>query len=100
MSDLYMDAHMLNGDVGDEQEHVGGQPHDMVDHPPHYQSGNGIECIDAIHAALGDQGFVDHCRGTAIKYAWRSGKKTEHAEDLRKAAWYLERAAQVLETSS
>ena len=26
---------------------------DMVNHPPHYQSDNGIECIDAIRAALG-----------------------------------------------
>lgn len=70
---------------------------DMVNNPSHYQSDSGIECIDAIRAALGRDGFVAHCRGTAIKYAWRSGKKAAHAEDLRKAAWYLERAAQALE---
>ena len=71
--------------------------YDAVNHPAHYQSDNGIECIDAIRAALGDEAFVAHCRATAIKYCWRSGKKGRHAEDLRKAAWYLQEAAEVLE---
>lgn len=72
---------------------------DNVNHPEHYQSDNGIECIDSIRAALGLDGFVAHCRGTAIKYSWRSGKKQAHAEDLRKAAWYLTRAAEALESA-
>lgn len=72
---------------------------DNVSHPQHYQSDNGIECIDAIRAALGLDGFVAHCRGTAIKYAFRAGKKQAHAEDLRKAAWYLTRAAEALEAN-
>lgn len=63
---------------------------DMVNHPPHYQSDNGIECIDAIRAALGRDGFVSYCTGNAIKYLWRD--KTDRVEDLRKAAWYLNRA--------
>lgn len=65
---------------------------DMVNHPPHYQSDNGIECIDAIRAALGRDGFVSYCTGNAIKYLWRD--KTDRVEDLRKAAWYLNRAIQ------
>lgn len=73
--------------------------YDAVNHPEHYQSESGIECIDAIRASLGLDGFVAYCRGNAIKYSWRSGKKSEHAEDLRKAAWYLDRAAQELEKS-
>lgn len=75
---------------------------DMVNKPDHYQSDNGIECIDAIEAALGLEGFVSHCRGTAIKYAWRSGKKdpAKRAEDLRKGAWYLERAAESLDKAN
>lgn len=68
---------------------------DMVNHPPHYQTG-GIECIDAIRAALGLEGFVAYCRGNSIKYSWRAGKKDETAQDLRKAAWYLNRAADEL----
>lgn len=74
-----------------------GAAYDAVNHPEHYQSESGIECIDAIRASLGLDGFVAYCRGNAIKYSWRSGKKSEHAEDLRKAAWYLERAAKELD---
>lgn len=69
---------------------------DMVDHPAHYTRG-GVECIDAIRSALGERGFVDHCRACAIKYAWRSPHKGAEAEDLRKAAWYLSRAADELD---
>lgn len=70
--------------------------HDPVNWPAHYTAG-GIECIDAIRSALGEDGFIAYCRGNAIKYAWRSGLKKEHAEDLRKAAWYLTRAANALD---
>jgi len=70
---------------------------DLVNHPPHYQTAAGLECIDAIQAALGDAGFVAYCRGNVMKYAWRTGLKGDPAADLRKAAWYASRGAQVLE---
>lgn len=63
---------------------------DMVNHPPHYQSDNGVECIDAIRAALGRDGFIAYCRGNAIKYLWRD--KVNNVEDRNKAAWYINRA--------
>lgn len=63
---------------------------DMVNHPPHYQSDNGIECIDAIRAALGRDGFIAYCRGNAIKYLWRD--KVNNVEDCNKAIWYINRA--------
>ena len=62
---------------------------DMVNHPPHYQ-GDGIECIDAIRAALGKEGFIAYCRGNALKYTWR--EKADSVEDRNKAIWYLTRA--------
>ena len=62
----------------------------MVNHPPHYQSDNGIECIDAIRAALGREGFIAYCRGNAIKYLWRD--KVNNVEDRNKATWYINRA--------
>lgn len=69
----------------------GAQPApDMVNHPPHYQSDNGIECIDAIRAALGRDGFIAYCIGNSMKYQWR--EKADKLEDMRKAAWYLNRA--------
>ncbi len=60
---------------------------DMVNHPPHYNHGD-IECIDAIEAALGKDGFQAYCRGAALKYLWRTDYKGG-LEDLEKAAWYL-----------
>ena len=65
---------------------------DMVNHPPHYQSDNGIECIDAIRSALGKEGFIAYCRGNAMKYTWRD--KSDNIEDWKKAAWYLNKAAE------
>jgi hypothetical protein len=63
---------------------------DMVNHPPHYTQG-GVECIDAIEAALGPEGFRAFLRGQVMKYTWRAGLKGAAAEDLAKAAWYLNR---------
>jgi hypothetical protein len=63
---------------------------DLINHPPHYTQG-GIECIDAIRAALGHDGFVAFLRGQVIKYQWRLGLKGAAAEDAGKARWYAAR---------
>ena len=62
---------------------------DYVNNPPHYTQG-AIECIDAIRAALGREGFKAFCRGNSIKYIWRYNKKGG-PEDLNKAQWYIDR---------
>ena len=62
---------------------------DNVNHPDHYTFGE-IECIDAIHAALGDEGFIAYCEGNAIKYLWRHRFKGGR-ESLEKARWYIDR---------
>lgn len=60
--------------------------------PAHYRSG-GLEAIDVIEKF--DLGF---CQGNALKYILRAGRKTDDARtDLRKAAWYIERAIAQLE---
>lgn len=64
---------------------------DMVEHPPHYTAG-GIECIDAIEAALTPEEFRGYCKGNVMKYTFRERMKGGD-EDLRKAAWYLARVA-------
>lgn len=61
---------------------------DMVNHPPHYNK-SGIECIDAIKAALGE-GFKAYCHGNIQKYLWRHPYKNG-LEDLKKARWYLDK---------
>ncbi|MGE7777362.1 DUF3310 domain-containing protein [Chitinophaga sp. NPDC101104] len=70
-----------------------GTAPDPVNHPSHYTAGS-IEVIDFIE----DQGF-DYLVGNAVKYLSRAGRKdpTKHAEDLRKAIWYINRKIQALE---
>lgn len=64
---------------------------DPVNHPPHYTQG-GLECIDAIRAALTAEEFRGFCKGNAIKYVWREAMKGGN-ESLAKAGWYMARAA-------
>lgn len=66
---------------------------DDVKHPSHYTDGN-IECIDYIQDKLSPQEFQGFCKGNALKYISRAGKKNpdKYNEDLKKAIWYLERA--------
>lgn len=65
---------------------------DMVNHPPHYTA-SGIECIEAIEAALTPEEFRGFCKGNALKYSWREKHKGGN-EDLKKAQWYLNRITQ------
>ena len=57
-----------------------------VNHPDYYKHG-GIEAIDAIEAwGLGFN------LGNVVKYIARAGHKTaDSLQDLKKAAWYLDR---------
>ena len=62
---------------------------DQVNHPPHYTDG-GIECIEAIEAALTPEEFRGYCKGNLMKYNWRERMKGG-TESLKKGQWYLER---------
>ena len=61
---------------------------DNVNHPAHYQTEGGIECIDMIRSTLGKEGFVAYCRGNVLKYIVRYDRKGG-VESLEKARWYL-----------
>lgn len=65
---------------------------DMVNHPRHYTSGN-IEVWDFII----DQD-LNYCRGSAVKYISRAGKKDDAIQDLNKAISFLKREIKRLET--
>lgn len=67
---------------------------DMVNSPPHYNQA-GIECIEAIFAALGPEGFKAYCKGNALKYMWRHQYKGKPVEDLQKAQWYINKIIEV-----
>jgi len=67
-----------------------GDTPDMVNAPPHYTQG-AVECIDAIKAALGKDGFAAWLRGQVIRYAWRMMHKGTPALDAGKLACYARR---------
>ena len=58
--------------------------------PDHYKQGD-IECIEAIKAALGPDGFKAYCRGQVVKYIWRAEHKGNSMVDYCKAEWYASR---------
>lgn len=58
---------------------------DNVNHPSHYTAHpSGIECIQVTE-------HMSFCVGNAVKYLWRADHKGNDIEDLRKAAWYINR---------
>lgn len=76
---------------------------DTVNHPPHYNAHpSGVECITIVE-------YMSFNVGNAIKYLWRAGLKysaepidmaaylsnlpaqEKRIEDLKKAAWYIDR---------
>jgi len=64
---------------------AGGDATDPVNHPRHYTSHpSGVECIQVTE----HMGFN---LGNAVKYIWRADLKNDAMEDLRKAAWYVQR---------
>ena len=69
---------------------------EMVNHPGHYSFGvdNQYEAIKVIEAW-----DLDFHLGNTVKYISRAGKKDTDKEiqDLKKAAWYLERKIKNLE---
>jgi hypothetical protein len=67
---------------------------DPVNHPTHYQSAGGIECIEALESLGLGKAF---CTGNAIKYLWRLNGKGKAVEDARKAQWYVQRLIEILE---
>lgn len=66
------------------------KPVDMVAHPPHYQTKNGLETIDVIEAFTDDlKGIEATDTGNVIKYICR-WKHKNGIEDLKKARWYID----------
>jgi Protein of unknwon function (DUF3310) len=63
---------------------------DKVNHPRHYNlHPSGVECIQVVE-------HMSFNVGNAIKYLWRADHKNG-IEDLRKAAWYVQREIARLE---
>lgn len=89
----------FNIDIADAMKYSVGKiekiPYDDINHPKRYIKG-GMECIDAIEAAIsnlpGKEGFLV---GQIIKYVWRYREK-DSLSSLEKAEWYLKRLIELV----
>ncbi len=68
---------------------------DPVDAPSHYRQGQ-IECIDAVKAMLGAEGFAYWLRGNMVAYLWRMPHKGEARKDAGKTRNLAERLERLL----
>lgn len=72
----------------------------MVSHPSHYQSKNGLEVIDVIEAFTADLSGIEATdTGNVIKYICR-WKGKNGLQDLKKAMWYLQHLINHVENQS
>ena len=68
---------------------------ESINHPEHYGGDNIYEAIKVIEAW-----DLDFSLGNTVKYISRAGKKdkSKEIEDLKKAAFYLDRKIKTLES--
>lgn len=64
-----------------------------VDHPAHYNTGK-FEVIDVI-----EDWKLNFNLGNVVKYIARADHKGKALEDLKKAAWYLQREINLREST-
>lgn len=70
---------------------------ERVQHPSHYQTNSGIECIDVMEACTEELSGAEAVNTSQIiKYIWR-WKKKNGLEDLKKARFYLDRLIKCVE---
>jgi hypothetical protein len=64
---------------------------DMVNHPKHYILADGLEFKDVVRATLTSEEYKGCCKGNALKYQFRAGKKdpSKIKEDYQKSVWFL-----------
>jgi len=65
-----------------------------INNPTHYD-GKTLKAIDVI-----EDFDLDFHLGNVIKYTLRAGKKDSALDDLKKAAWYLQRRISQIEDKS
>lgn len=63
---------------------------EAVKSPKHYKlPGLNIESIDVLRSVLTPEEFKGFCRGNALKYLIRAGKKDSELQDIKKASVYI-----------
>lgn len=57
---------------------------DNVNHPSHYVGRNGLEAVDVLKEFLTPEEFMGWCKGNALKYLLRAGRKMMFVRTWRK----------------
>lgn len=71
---------------------------DAVHSPKHYKlRGLDIESVDVIKAVLSDEEYCGWCKGNALKYLFRAGKKDDEVQDLSKCDVYVNWAIKAMD---
>ena len=70
----------------------------MVEHPPHYETGK-FECIEVMEETQGKEAVPNFCICNAFKYLYRHAKKNG-LEDVKKAIWYLNKFVELEERNN
>lgn len=90
---LYSYAEYIQKDIAESQTNNTDTEHtDEVHNPEHYKlDGLNIEVVDVIRAVLTDEEFKGWCKGNALKYLMRAGKKDKSKEkqDFAKAGVFI-----------
>lgn len=68
-----------------------GTQKEAVNHPLHYGGDTPYECIKVLRSWLSEEEYRGFCRGNALKYLCRVGKKDEAVQELKKARFYLDK---------
>lgn len=64
---------------------------DAVRSPKHYKLPRlNIESVDVLRSVLTPEEFKGFCRGNALKYLIRAGRKDNELQDIKKAGVYIE----------
>ena len=88
----------MSESVEKNAEELSNEVIDMVNSPPHYKlTGLVIVSVDVIRAVLTAEEFRGWCKGNAIKYLMRLGKKDKEIQDARKSIKFLEWLVKELE---
>ena len=85
-------AYIQNEQATKNSNNTDNKNTDEVHAPAHYKlNGLNIESVDVIRAVLTDEEFKGWCRGNALKYLMRAGKKDKAKEkqDFAKAGVFI-----------
>lgn len=97
--EITIDPELIKKQDPERESDSDASDNDDVNEPNHYQSSSGLECCEAIEAAVEDlQGVAAVYTGNIIKYAWRWNKKGTPIKDLKKIIKYCNMLIEHLES--